>query len=113
MDQSFLAGLGNIYTDEALHLARLHPLSVSDKINEEQSSGLLASIRQVLEAGIQRNGTSIDWVYRRRFSKLPACLWSHWRGMSGLRNTNRADRSRAAEHSFLSGMPGHKSLKGR
>ena len=64
MDQTFLAGLGNIYTDEALHLARLHPLSLSDKINEEQSSRLLASIRQVLEAGIQRNGTSIDWVYR-------------------------------------------------
>ena len=64
LDQSFLAGLGNIYTDEALHLACLHPLTLSNSINEEQSKGLLKAIRAVLKEGIQRNGASIDWVYR-------------------------------------------------
>lgn len=64
MDQTFLAGLGNIYTDEALHRARLHPLTLSHQVTVEQSAQLRESIRQVLLEGIRRNGTSIDWVYR-------------------------------------------------
>ena len=64
MDQHFLAGLGNIYTDEALHLARLHPLTISSSLTLQQSNLLLDSIRQVLQEGIERHGTSIDWVYR-------------------------------------------------
>jgi formamidopyrimidine-DNA glycosylase len=64
MDQSFLAGMGNIYTDEALNLARLHPLTLSNQVTSAQSSSLLDSIRKVLEAGIQTHGASIDWVYR-------------------------------------------------
>jgi formamidopyrimidine-DNA glycosylase len=64
LDQSFLAGLGNIYTDEALHLAHLHPLRISNTLTEEQSKGLLKAIRAVLKEGIRRNGASIDWVYR-------------------------------------------------
>lgn len=64
LDQSFLAGLGNIYTDEALHLARLHPLTPSHQVSEEEAERLLAAIRSVLQEGIRRNGASIDWVYR-------------------------------------------------
>lgn len=64
MDQTFLAGLGNIYTDEALHLARLHPLTPAHTLTLEQATTLLAAIRQVLEEGIARNGTSIDWMYQ-------------------------------------------------
>ncbi|MCU0489208.1 MAG: DNA-formamidopyrimidine glycosylase, partial [Anaerolineales bacterium] len=64
LDQSFLAGLGNIYTDEALHLAGLHPLTPSDQLSPEQSQRLLESIRQVLALGIESQGASIDWVYR-------------------------------------------------
>jgi len=64
LDQNFLAGLGNIYTDEALHLARLHPLTRADSLNFEQVELLLQSIRAVLQEGIRRNGASIDWVYR-------------------------------------------------
>jgi formamidopyrimidine-DNA glycosylase len=64
LDQSFLAGLGNIYTDEALHLARLHPLRISNTLTEEQSKGLLKAIRAMLKEGIRQNGASIDWVYR-------------------------------------------------
>jgi formamidopyrimidine-DNA glycosylase len=64
LDQSFLAGLGNIYTDESLHMARLHPLSSSDSVSMEEAEILWMSIREVLEEGIRRNGASIDWVYR-------------------------------------------------
>ncbi len=64
LDQTFLAGLGNIYTDEALFLARLHPLKPSNSLTFEQSARLLASIREVLQEGIRHNGASIDWVYR-------------------------------------------------
>jgi len=64
MDQSFLAGLGNIYTDEALHRAGLHPLVISNQLTIDQATALLTSIREVLSEGIQRNGASIDWVYR-------------------------------------------------
>lgn len=64
LDQSFLAGLGNIYADEALNLARLHPLSASDSLSFDQAERLLHSIREILQEGIRRNGASIDWVYR-------------------------------------------------
>lgn len=64
MDQRFLAGLGNIYTDEALFLARLHPLTPANTLTEAQAAALLQAIRQVLREGIARNGTSIDWMYQ-------------------------------------------------
>jgi formamidopyrimidine-DNA glycosylase len=64
LDQTFLAGLGNIYTDEALHLAKLHPLAASDSVTSKQAQALHEAIRKVLKEGIRRNGASIDWVYR-------------------------------------------------
>jgi formamidopyrimidine-DNA glycosylase len=64
MDQSFIAGLGNIYVDEALHTARLHPLASAHDLNAKQAADLLNAIRTVLKEGIRRNGASIDWVYR-------------------------------------------------
>ena len=64
MDQTFLAGLGNIYTDEALHLAKLHPLTKSSDLNKMEAARLLEAIQAVLSEGIQRNGASIDWVYQ-------------------------------------------------
>jgi len=64
LDQTFIAGLGNIYTDEALHMARLHPLAQSDSVTPERAEGLWRAVRAVLEEGIRSNGASIDWVYR-------------------------------------------------
>lgn len=64
LDQTFLAGLGNIYADEALHRARLHPLTPSNRVTAKQAERLHAAIRETLEEGIRRNGASIDWVYR-------------------------------------------------
>lgn len=64
LDQSFLAGLGNIYADEALYRARLHPLASAHTVGTRQATSLLSAIRAVLKEGIRRNGASIDWVYR-------------------------------------------------
>ena len=64
LDQGFIAGLGNIYVDEALHLAHLHPLRRANTLDESEAEALLSAIRKVLNEGIRRNGASIDWVYR-------------------------------------------------
>ncbi len=64
LDQHFLAGLGNIYADEALHCAALHPQEMSNQLSLAQAERLLTCIREVLMEGIRRNGASIDWVYR-------------------------------------------------
>jgi formamidopyrimidine-DNA glycosylase len=64
LDQNFIAGLGNIYSDEALHLARIHPLTQSNTLTEVQANELLCAIREVLLKGIHLNGASIDWVYQ-------------------------------------------------
>ena len=64
LDQGFIAGLGNIYTDEALHLAGIHPQTSSHSIKARAAGCLLEAIQMVLKEGIARNGASIDWVYR-------------------------------------------------
>ena len=64
MDQTVIAGLGNIYTDEALHRAKLHPLRQSDSLNSAEVRDLWEGIRAALQSGLDHNGASIDWVYR-------------------------------------------------
>jgi formamidopyrimidine-DNA glycosylase len=64
LDQGFLAGLGNIYTDEALFYAAIHPQTKANTIPPEKVNLLWAGIRSVLQEGIRHNGSSIDWVYR-------------------------------------------------
>lgn len=64
LDQTFLAGLGNIYTDESLHMAKLHPGAASDSVSAQQAKRLHEAIVKILKEGIKRNGASIDWVYR-------------------------------------------------
>jgi formamidopyrimidine-DNA glycosylase len=64
LDQSFLAGLGNIYTDESLYRAGIHPLRLANHLTPEEAESLLNAIRATLDEGIKHNGASIDWVYR-------------------------------------------------
>lgn len=64
MDQSLLAGMGNIYTDEALHIAKVHPRTKSNELTQDQMKDLLSGIRNALNDGIRSNGASIDWVYQ-------------------------------------------------
>lgn len=98
LDQTFLAGLGNIYTDESLHLAKLHPLASSDFVTAPQAEALHAAICTVLKEGIRRNGASFDWVYRggeyhfrvydRAGKPCPVCGTSIERIIVGQRSTH-------------------------
>jgi formamidopyrimidine-DNA glycosylase len=63
LDQGFVAGVGNIYADEALWRARIHPLRPADSLDETDVRRLHRSIRQVLRQGIENRGASFsDYV---------------------------------------------------
>ncbi len=64
LDQEMIAGLGNIYTDEALHRANLHPATKTDSLASREVHKLWISIREVLLEAIQNQGSSIDWMYQ-------------------------------------------------
>ena len=64
LDQGFIAGLGNIYTDEALFRAKIHPLRKSDSLSGQETQQLHHAIQAVLREGIVQFGASLDWVYR-------------------------------------------------
>ena len=63
LDQSFIAGVGNIYADESLFLSKLHPRRAADTLNDADALRLYNAIRQILLEGIAANGASFDWVY--------------------------------------------------
>jgi formamidopyrimidine-DNA glycosylase len=60
LDQAFLAGVGNLYADEALWEAKLHPLRTADSLSENEITRLAIAIKQVLVMGIERRGTSFS-----------------------------------------------------
>lgn len=60
LDQSFLAGVGNIYADEALWRARLHPLRRVESLRPPDEARLYRAIRAVLAEAIERRGSSVD-----------------------------------------------------
>ncbi len=64
LDQRVIAGIGNIYADEALHRAGLHPLRPANTLGPREIVALWQALRAVLQEGIARNGASIDWMYR-------------------------------------------------
>jgi formamidopyrimidine-DNA glycosylase len=60
LDQKGIAGIGNIYADEALFRARLHPLSPAESMKPVHLEALHGGIVAALEAGIDGGGASID-----------------------------------------------------
>lgn len=60
LDQTKVAGVGNIYADEALHRARIHPLRETGKLDRTQIAALRDAIVTVLELGIDKGGSTID-----------------------------------------------------
>ena len=63
MDQSVVCGLGNIYVDESLYRARLHPLMRADSLTPAQVKRLHRAIVETLRQAIRLSGTSFDWAY--------------------------------------------------
>ena len=57
LNQTFLAGVGNIYADESLWRAKLHPLRTADSLSDAEIAALYRSIRHVLRRAIADQGT--------------------------------------------------------
>lgn len=64
LDQSFIAGIGNIYADETLFYAGIRPTRTTDTLTREENGRLHAAIRHALQLGIARGGASIDQYIR-------------------------------------------------
>ena len=103
LDQSIVAGLGNIYADEALYRAGIHPLRPAASLTPDEVARLRDAIRAVLETGIAYGGTTIGrhrdvydeagtnvehlLVYRRAGQPCPRCGTPIQRIVVGQRGT--------------------------
>ncbi|MDX6739102.1 bifunctional DNA-formamidopyrimidine glycosylase/DNA-(apurinic or apyrimidinic site) lyase [Actinocorallia sp. A-T 12471] len=63
LDQSLISGVGNIYADEALWLAKLHGERLTSTLTRPKTAELLASVREVMGAALEAGGTSFDSLY--------------------------------------------------
>lgn len=59
LDQTAIAGLGNIYADEALFVARIHPLRRAASLTDDEIERLYAAIREVLQQAVGKRGTTL------------------------------------------------------
>ncbi len=89
LDQGLVAGIGNIYADEALFKSGIRPEAIACELTKKQIEALHQAIIEVLEAAIQQGGTTfsdfvqvtgtngnyggIAWVYRRRGQPCRVC----------------------------------------
>jgi formamidopyrimidine-DNA glycosylase len=63
LDQTVLAGIGNIYADEALFESGIHPLARADRLNEDQARRLHVAIKKILRRAIKHKGSTLrDYV---------------------------------------------------
>ncbi|WP_167142644.1 bifunctional DNA-formamidopyrimidine glycosylase/DNA-(apurinic or apyrimidinic site) lyase [Canibacter zhoujuaniae] len=63
LEQSLMSGIGNIYADEALWLARVHPETPANRISKRRLIELLEAARTVMEKALSEGGTSFDALY--------------------------------------------------
>jgi formamidopyrimidine-DNA glycosylase len=134
-DQSFLAGVGNIYADEALWRSKLHPLRSATSLRPPDERRLYDAIRTILAEAVERRGSSIDDytapdgdgsmqeqldVYQRTGEPCPRCGHPIKRIVIGARSTHfcsfcqrlsAADRKGAK--AILRGMTGGPRRRGR
>ena len=64
LDQTVLAGMGNLYADEALHYAKIHPLRPANKLKRADFDRLHAGILRALRMGIDSRGSSLGTTLR-------------------------------------------------
>jgi formamidopyrimidine-DNA glycosylase len=108
LDQAFIAGLGNIYTDEALWEARIHPQRLAAELTPSEARRLHAAIQTVLQRGLKNLGTSLGTgkanfysvgrrrgrnrdelkVFRRTGEPCPRCATEIRRIIVGQRSTH-------------------------
>ena len=103
LDQSFVAGVGNIYADEALWAAHLHPLRTASTLRPPDERRLYETVRSILTEAVERRGSSIDdytapdgdgsmqehlQVYQRTGEPCPRCGRPIKRIVIGARSTH-------------------------
>ena len=64
LNQGIISGIGNIYADEALWRARLHPEIICEDLSEEEIRKLVLSAKAVMKSAIKAGGTSFDEQYK-------------------------------------------------
>lgn len=60
LDQSAVSGIGNIYADESLHLAKIHPAKLAVNVTEAEAKRLHTAIKEIIALGIKYGGTSFS-----------------------------------------------------
>jgi formamidopyrimidine-DNA glycosylase len=60
LDQTYIVGIGNIYADESLHRAQIHPQRLTDSISKAKIRQLHGHIQDILRKAIRLMGTSVD-----------------------------------------------------
>lgn len=63
LDQSIVSGVGNIYADESLWLAKVHPQTSASDLGPRKASALWESVREVMTVALAQGGTSFDALY--------------------------------------------------
>jgi formamidopyrimidine-DNA glycosylase len=63
LDQGIVSGIGNIYADEALWLAKLHPRRAADSLSAKSAQNLLVAATEVMRKALEAGGTSFDALY--------------------------------------------------
>ena len=116
LDQTFIAGLGNIYVDEALWAARLHPQRKAATVDAHQAAQLHRAIRNALRQGLKNAGTTLGdgkanfyslenrsgrnrsflKVFRRTGQPCPRCSRPIVRLVVGQRSTHICSRCQKA-----------------
>jgi formamidopyrimidine-DNA glycosylase len=89
MDQKFIAGIGNIYSDEILFAAKVAPLRLVKTLTTQEIQSIFQNIKKILRAAIKHHGSSVEYyldafgrkgnyvkehkVYRREGEKCSRC----------------------------------------
>ncbi|MDD5547904.1 MAG: DNA-formamidopyrimidine glycosylase [Candidatus Pacebacteria bacterium] len=89
MDQTAISGIGNIYSDEMLWVAKIHPFKPANKLSEKELKNLYSAMKKVLEKALKLRGTSVSdyrdiegregkyadvrYVYQREDEKCQRC----------------------------------------
>ena len=88
LDQTFLAGLGNIYVDEALWLAKIHPQTAANRLTKQEVELLFLSIQEALKRGLKASGTSLGRG-KSNFYRLTGEQGSHQEWLQAFRQTGK------------------------
>ena len=121
LDQTFIAGLGNIYVDEALWESKLHPESAASSVDTPHAKALHKAIRLVLKRGLRNMGTTLGTgkanfysvgkrkgrnqdqlkVFRRTGQPCPRCTTPIERCVVGQRSTHICPTCQVPSHEAL------------